>query len=163
MVGKTTRLPQDPAGTEPVITKAVTLWRDVNRALEEKEPWPWLRLSLSRGQLRVLFLLATAPSMSPGAVAAALGVPKANVTGIIDRLVRQRLVSRQIDPQDRRSYVLRLTEKGKGEVDKLRAWNVARLERALEGMSDEELQQLIGALEVMLVTVKKIEEVPPDA
>jgi DNA-binding MarR family transcriptional regulator len=42
-------------------------------------------------------------------------VSNGNVTGIVDRLVADRLVERQASPNDRRSLLVRLTPKGKAE------------------------------------------------
>jgi DNA-binding MarR family transcriptional regulator len=133
-----------------LIDKVIKLGRRVRLAMDEMEPSPWLRLNLTRGQLRVVFLLSTKGKMSPGAVAAALGVPKANVTGIIDRLVRLALVSREHKPDDRRSYALCLTEKGRTEVERLMEWNIARLGKLLGRMTEAELDSLARGLEAML-------------
>src|ERR1035437_8409920 len=103
------------------LTAEITrLWRNIRSTLEDKEPSPWLGLSLTKGQLRILVLLSSEPKTSPGAGVAALGVPKANVTDIIQRLVKQGLVSRTESISDRRSHTLSLTEKGRREVNRLR-------------------------------------------
>lgn len=52
-------------------------------------------------------------STTMGTVAGALHCDASNVTGIIDRLVAQKLVSREECPQDRRTKRLTLTAKGK--------------------------------------------------
>ncbi len=85
-----------------------------------------------------------------------MGVPKANVTGIIERLVRQGLLRREQDLQDRRSHALRLTEKGRGEIERLREWSIGRLERALENVPEEEFSALIRSLEVMLTAAQQM-------
>ena len=115
----------------------IELQRQVYHTMEEKEPSPWLTLSLTNAQLRVAFLLALNGEMKPTAVANALGVPKANITGIVDRLVAQGIVSREDDPQDRRSYILRLTEEGQSLIDQLREMATARYEKALSKMSPD--------------------------
>lgn len=135
---------------QDLVRKIAGLWRQVHKTLEERGPSPWLRLNLTRGQLRILFLLSTQGQMTPGVVAAALGVPKANVTSVIDRLVQQGLVNRQHDAKDRRSYILCLTEKGQDEVAQLREWFATRIERVLIGMRNEELGNLASSLEAML-------------
>lgn len=145
---------------EQLIVNTARLWRSVRRALEEAEPSPWVRLSLSRGQLRILFLLFTTRQMSPGAVAVALGVPKANVTEIIERLVRQRLVRREQNLQDRRSHTLCLTEKGRSEVERLQAWSTSRIERVLKRIPEKELEVLAHGLDVMLTAAQQTTEVP---
>jgi DNA-binding MarR family transcriptional regulator len=133
-----------------LIVNTAQLWRKIRHALEEKEPSPWLRMSLSRGQLRILVLLSTATPMSPGSVADALGVPKANVTEIIERLVEQGLVKREPNPQDRRSHNLTITKKGKAEVEQLREWSTRRIEKVFERIPEAKLELLAASLEDML-------------
>jgi DNA-binding MarR family transcriptional regulator len=48
-----------------------------------------------------------------------LGVSMATMTGIVDRLVRQNLVERHFDPNDRRSIKVRLTVKGRALLKKM--------------------------------------------
>ena len=135
---------------QDLVRKIAGLWRQLHKTLEERGPSPWLRLNLTRGQLRILFLLSIQGQMTPGVVAASLGVPKANVTSVIDRLVRQGLVNRQHDAKDRRSYILRLTEKGQDEVAQLREWFATRIEKVLKEMGEGELNSLAVSLEAMI-------------
>jgi DNA-binding MarR family transcriptional regulator len=138
------------ADKERLIADTAQLWRKIRHALEEKEPSPWLRMSLSRGQLRILMLLSSSTQMSPGSVATALGVPKANVTEIIERLVEQGLVKREQNIQDRRSHNLILTGKGRAEVEQLREWSTKRIEKVLERIPGDKLESLAAGLEDML-------------
>lgn len=55
-----------------------------------------------------------------GQLAAILHCDASNVTGIIERLVSQQLVSRQEDAHDRRVKTLRLTPKGTSIVTDIR-------------------------------------------
>jgi DNA-binding MarR family transcriptional regulator len=55
--------------------------------------------------------------MSMARVAGSLHCDASNVTGIVDRLVAQGLVTRQEDPEDRRTKVLQLTAKGQEVFD----------------------------------------------
>ena len=133
-----------------LVRETAQLWRKIHRVLEEKEPSPWLRLNLSKGQLRILFLLNTSGQLSPGDIALRLGVPKANVTEIIERLVRQNLAKREPNHKDRRSHNLCLTEKGQNELENLRTWSTRRVERMFGGIPEEELKIISHSLNVML-------------
>ena len=133
-----------------LVADTTQLWRSIRRVLEEKEPSPWIRLNLSRGQLRILTLLSASAQMSPGSVAETLGVPKANVTEIIERLVDQGLVKREPNLQDRRSHNLTLTEKGRAEVEQLREWSTRRIEKIFEKIPEDKLAALSEGLQDML-------------
>jgi DNA-binding MarR family transcriptional regulator len=141
---------------ERLVESTTQLWREIRRTLEEKEPSPWLRMSLSRGQLRILALLSANGRMSPGSVAVTLGVPKANVTEIIERLVAQGLVKREPNPDDRRSHNLVLTATGKAEVEHLRDWSTRRVEKVFDRIPRAKLESLAAGLEDMLQAARSL-------
>jgi DNA-binding MarR family transcriptional regulator len=63
-------------------------------------------------QRLVLRVVGLYPGLSAGDVAATLHVHPSTLTGVIRRLVTQRLLIRTHDPRDRRRAVLRLSERG---------------------------------------------------
>jgi DNA-binding MarR family transcriptional regulator len=63
-------------------------------------------------QRLTLRLVGLFPGVSAGELAAILHVHPSTLTGVLQRLVAQRLVSRLDDPRDRRRAVLRLTRRG---------------------------------------------------
>ena len=139
---------------QQLIREIVRLERDIYYALVENEPSPWLTLTFTREQLRILFLLFLQGELTPGGVASALGVSKANVTGTIDRLVDQEMVSRTQDTEDRRSYLLRLTEAGHAQVAKFSEWAIARMREALDRMQQEDLLILSRGLRALYRTAE---------
>jgi DNA-binding MarR family transcriptional regulator len=66
-----------------------------------------------------------------------LMVSNGNVTGIIDRLVAEKLVLRQAPANDRRSYIVRLTPKGASQF--------SAIAKAHEGWIDELLMEIDAA------------------
>ena len=117
------------------MTVAVRSRRAAAQSLSKQRLRLWLRLLRStraiegelRERLRVQFAL-TLPQFDVLAALARheagitmtelsrmLIVSNGNVTGIVDRLVADRLVARQPSPNDRRSLLVRLTPKGKAE------------------------------------------------
>ncbi len=143
-----------------LIQKIIDLQRQMYRLLEDVDPSPWLKLNLTTGQLRILFLLSLNGEMTPGTVASALAVPKGNVTGIIERLVRQGLVVRRQGGNDRRSYVLSLTPKGRQEVEQFREFGSTRMQRVLQKMAEPDLRAYGASLEALL---KAAERKPSEA
>ena len=107
---------------------------------------PWVQLELTKEQLRVIFLLYHKEQSSPGEIALAFGVPKANVTSVINRLVNKGLISRHENPSDRRRYLLSLTDEGKNHVVRLREIKIATITRILERMPDDALDSLVEGL-----------------
>jgi len=74
----------------------------------EYVPDAWMELSLSVAQLKSLFFISKEGSTNFKKLAQALRVTPSNVTGIVDHLVEEGLVSRQENPEDRRMLMLQL-------------------------------------------------------
>jgi DNA-binding MarR family transcriptional regulator len=68
------------------------------------------------------------------------------VTGIVDRLVEQGLVSREENPEDRRMLLLKTRDKGKALLAKLRERGINRVSGILAQLSLEELSALARGL-----------------
>jgi DNA-binding MarR family transcriptional regulator len=98
---------------------------------------------LSETRLGILFMLRHAGAGMPlGVLAARLHVTARNVTGLIDHLERDGLVTRLPDPEDRRSVLAHLTDLGRRRVDAM-SGETSRLQlHLLAGFSHEELVQL---------------------
>jgi DNA-binding MarR family transcriptional regulator len=82
-----------------------------------------------------------------------LMVTGGSVTGLTDELEKEGLVARDDDPEDRRSYVLRLTAPGRKAFERMahehEAW-VIELFGGLEGAQKRSMYELLGRLRVQL-------------
>lgn len=97
-------------------------------------------------QLRVGQLLTSVMVNSP------------TLTNRLDRLVAKGLVERAVDPANRRSVVVTLTESGRELVDELVAGHVANEERILSFLPARERTQLVGLLRGLLVGLGDVPE-----
>ncbi len=68
------------------------------------------------------------------------------MTGIVDRLVEQGLVSREENPEDRRMLLLKTTDKGKTLLAKFRESRINRMSGILAQLSLEALSALAQGL-----------------
>lgn len=68
-------------------------------------------VGVDQAEAHVLSALAGGP-MTVAALVEAVGVKRSTLTNILDRLERRGLVSREINPHDRRSFVVRPTRGG---------------------------------------------------
>ena len=82
---------------------------------------------LTRIQLFALYTIDQQGGLAMGHMATALHCDASNVTGIVDRLVAQGLVVRQESEQDRRTKILRITDKGKQMIEGIAAELPAKL------------------------------------
>lgn len=92
---------------------------------------------------RTLSLIGHHEPVYPSKVAERSSVERDKVTRAVDRLVRQGLVRRKLDPSDRRRVVLTLTAKGRDvhdEIDHVRR----AIERELVGVLSERERRLLG-------------------
>lgn len=101
------------------------------------------REGLSEMRLAILFMLRHAGGGVPlGALAGRLRVTPRNVTGLIDHLVRDGLVTRSPDPGDRRSILAHLTDLGRERVNAMSAGTFRQQQGLLARFTNEELVQL---------------------
>ncbi len=71
-----------------------------------------------------------------------LMVSNGNVTGVVDRLVKSRLVKRVRSRKDRRVQHIHLTDKGSKDFRKMARWHEQLVGEIFAGMSKDELQQM---------------------
>jgi DNA-binding MarR family transcriptional regulator len=110
---------------------------------------------LSLAQFDVLAqLLRHADGMTAGALSEELLVTAGNVTGLVDRLEAQRLVTRRASRDDARVRIVKLTAEGK----RLAAREVVRHERLLErifsALEPGEQKAIAGSLDRIRVAVE---------
>jgi DNA-binding MarR family transcriptional regulator len=107
----------------------------------------WDSRGLTMPQLRIMFMLVEQDGATPGALAERFHVTPSTVTGLTDRLVRQRLISRREDQDDRRLVRIFLTPEGRQVVGELEAAGRAYLTKILEQLPPERLELLASLLE----------------
>ena len=133
-----------------LIQEVVDLERQVGRIIGQHAPSIWIDSGLTPAQLRSLFLIAKEGSTNFRKLAKALEVTPSNVTGIVDRLVEQGLVSRTQNPEDRREMTLQATDKGKALVSNLREVGIKHMTHILSVLSLEELSALAQGLSAFI-------------
>ncbi len=75
-----------------------------------------------------------------------LMVSNGNVTGLIERLVKEGLVSRSPAPDDWRSQMVRLTEEGQRAFDAMLPVHNGWIEDMIGGLNGAEMKQLLALL-----------------
>ena len=85
-------------------------------------------LNLTAAEINALANLADRGALNVRELSAETGTRATTLTGVLDRLENRGYVTRELDPTDRRSFRLPLTEAGRAAADRVRA-AVADLER----------------------------------
>ncbi len=116
-------------------------------AFRHMRKWPSGRLSLVH--LNVLMTLDTDGELPMGALADALDVSQASVTGIVDRMEQRGIVERRRDDDDRRVVRVATTEEGRRLIVMLDAQRREQLGQLLLDLDDRELEGFLAGLRAL--------------
>jgi MarR family transcriptional regulator, organic hydroperoxide resistance regulator len=109
----------------------------------------WMELNLTIVQLKCLFFLDIEGATNQKTIASVLGVTPPNVTGIIDRMVEQRLVTRHAKENNRRMQVITLTPKSKALLSALKTRKDNHMASLLDQIKIEDLEALLRGLKAL--------------
>lgn len=104
-------------------------------------------LDLTQKQTATLWLINANPGVSQVSVAAALGMDRATMMSVVDRLEARSLVLRKRSTTDRRRQELYLTAGGQDTLRKVKARIAKHEERFKSLFTAQELETLLAALE----------------
>jgi DNA-binding MarR family transcriptional regulator len=105
--------PADPFAADlPDILQFMQLLWAVVHGIETRSKRMSSDIGVTGPQRLVLRVVGLFPGVSAGDLAAVLHVHPSTLTGVLQRLVAQRLLRRVDDPRDRRRAILRLTARG---------------------------------------------------
>jgi DNA-binding MarR family transcriptional regulator len=93
--------------------------------------------------------------MMPSAVARQVMLSPAGMTGRLDRLEAAGLVERRMDPDDRRSFLVRLSAEGRDRIDRAVADHVANEAALLDGLSASQIAAFDDLLRRLLASVDR--------
>ncbi len=107
------------------------------------------RLGITQGEGHILSHLAASGDTSIAELHRALAHGRSTLTSILDRLAERRYISRESDPKDRRSFIVRLSKEGKTVAGKVHR-ELARIEEgALKGMTGPQYQSVVKVLQAL--------------
>lgn len=135
---------------EPISKSRLRLWLKLLKASNTIETELRRRLRDEFGSTLPRFDVMSALSRHPGGlkmseISALLKVSNGNVTGIVDRLVEDRLALRIAVPNDKRAMKVRLTPAGKKAFETLASAHEGWIDDLLDGMGPHEMDTL-GAM-----------------
>jgi DNA-binding MarR family transcriptional regulator len=139
---------------ERIIQQSVQVWR----CLHSGQAQAWLNVDLTMPQLKALVCVAQSGDATSGQIARGLGVSLSTVTGIVDRLSEQGLVTRREDPLDRRITRVQPTPDGRDLVTRLLRYREERLTSLLANLSPDELATVERAFEYLARAATRLDE-----
>lgn len=103
---------------------------------------------ISAQEIDFLFRAAFAKDvMTPGQLAIAMGVSKTIVSRLIEQLEKKAFISKEKAENDKRSYVIRVTDSGKEEIDRMYYYYMNPLYELKDRMSKSHFEQLFELIE----------------
>jgi DNA-binding MarR family transcriptional regulator len=106
---------------------------------------------ISQGRFSVLMLLLNKGTgchspRTPAELADLCGVTRATMTGLIDTLERDGLVTREPDPVDRRMMSVKLTPRGNERLSEVLPGHFRRMAALMAGLTEAERKTLVALL-----------------
>lgn len=106
-------------------------------------------------QLQTLVFLKQHPHVPMSEIANYFKIELPSATSLINKLVREKLVTRKLDPKDRRLVRITLTDKGKNLLTQGMKERSRKIEKNLSYLSQEDKTNLLAILKKM---IEKMEE-----
>lgn len=104
-------------------------------------------LGITQGEGHILSHLAASGDATIAELHRALAHRRSTLTSILDRLVGRGWITRETDPNDRRSFIIRLSKDGKRAAGRIYS-ELARIEgQALRQVSGQDLRSFAGILQ----------------
>jgi DNA-binding MarR family transcriptional regulator len=101
---------------------------------------------LSAPRMRLLAAMSDLQQIRMGDLASRLGLTARTITTLVDALERDGLLARLPDPSDRRATLLKLTDTGRGYLDRVHAAQQEIAEQFMAPLNTAERQQLYDLL-----------------
>ncbi|MFP2933711.1 MarR family winged helix-turn-helix transcriptional regulator [Pyxidicoccus sp. 3LG] len=134
------RFPQLDASAIETVIKLMKMSHDLSGAYDAH----LARHGLSMGRFIVLVRLFSAsesgeaPGLTPAELAESSGVSRATMTGLLDTLEKDGLISREDHPEDRRMYTVHLTPKARRLLEGMLPDHYRRISALMAPLSEAE-------------------------
>ena len=114
-------------------------------------------LGLTASKFNALQALRVEPerTVTQNELGTKLTVTGASITGVLDRLERDHLVSRESHPTDRRANVVRLTDEGESLIESAADLHAIRMQELLSVLDDDEKESLVRLLQKVTEAARK--------
>ncbi len=112
-------------------------------------------LGITQGEGHILSYLAASGDSTIAELHRALAHRRSTLTSILDRLAERKYLTRESDANDRRSFIVRLSKKGKTIAAQVHR-ELARIEEsALKGVTGHQFQSVVKVLQTLEKTANQ--------
>ncbi len=148
---------------QDLIQRVLACSTNLFRSLHSGQDRAWLTVDLTMPQLKTLMCVAQYHGATNGQIAKSLGVGMSTMTGIIDRLAEQGLVTRREDPEDSRITRVLPTPKAQQLVDTLLRYRNEYITAVLSRLTDEQLEEVEHAFSNLVAAAQEVIDQPAEA
>ncbi len=113
-------------------------------------------LGITQGEGHILSHLAAAGDSTIAELHRALAHRRSTLTSILDRLAERQFITRESDPNDRRSFIVRLSKKGKTVAAQVHRELERIEESALKGVTGNQFQSVVKVLHALEETADRV-------
>jgi len=110
---------------------------------------------ITTAQWVVLKLLDSKDKLTQAEIAELLIADRATVGAVIDKLIQKEYLDKELNPEDRRSYIVFLTKKSRKIIRKIEEKEKKVILEALEGFNQDETRVLFDVLNRIINNLSK--------
>lgn len=110
-------------------------------------------------QIRTLAFLRRHPQTTISQVADCLGVTLPTASRLVETLVGRKMITRHVDPRDRRNVCLCLTAAGLRQLAAAHEWGHEHIAKPLRGMSPDQVEQVRNVMK-LIQTAFRLQQTP---
>jgi DNA-binding MarR family transcriptional regulator len=112
-------------------------------------------INISPAQIGILFLLMKNNSQSMSELSRVLEIDNSAITRLVDNLEKMKLVKRDLNPGDRRQFLIFLTEEGEKEINRAKKIVREANEKIKEGIPESELAVFLKVIDHLCIKLSK--------
>lgn len=145
----------DEEQREALLTELAQLRSDLEKSFVPEMVEPVLSLRLTMQQLKVLTILVTEPEGSTiRALAETMDVSLATMSGIVDRLELQEMITRALDPHDQRVRRVAVSSTGRRTIQRLLVARPELRHAPLKKLALDDLRALAQGVRALMTVMQ---------
>lgn len=147
----------------PALTRALEAFEQFQQRIVALHVPAFTSLDITMAQAKLLYVVMAEGGLSMSETASRLGVTVSTASGAVDHLVALGLLSRLDDPNNRRQVRISITQTGIDVLEQMRELSTRQLTALFEHVSDEDLDVVRRATEILAEAAVSAAPQPPTA
>lgn len=125
-----------------IVNEILECFLAIKRKMSTEEHQSFHKKYLSPAQVQLLYLIRHHDGIGIKEIAEFLGVSSSAATQMVDNLVKENYIIREVSGEDRRALKLRVSDDCREKIARIRRHGAERMINVFDGLTDEELGQL---------------------